>query len=110
MFAECGDGFKVLAFANGAPCSIAGQYVKTFNFNSYNGRGFGTFTDDPKKAKQFADEAEAMVFWSTVSGKYPMRADGQLNRPLTSATCELEIIGPSFRSLGLRQKRRKKHD
>jgi hypothetical protein len=80
---------RVIAFANGVPCPIAGQYLESFDFNAYRGRGFGTFVIDPRQAKHFASKAAAMVYWRTVSSKYPVRADGQPNRPLTATTCEI---------------------
>lgn len=44
---------KAEGFANGVPCPIAGQYVKSFDFEADDGRGYGEFTLDPAKALTF---------------------------------------------------------
>ncbi len=80
---------KVVAFASGAACPIAGQYLRTFDFEAEGGRGFGTFTFDPNKARAFPDAGAALDFWRTQSRTRPYRADGQPNRPLTSTTVEI---------------------
>jgi hypothetical protein len=80
---------RVIAFANGTPCTVANQYLKTFDFEAYNGRGFATFTADARKAMKFANAGEAMTFWRTRSKKLPTRPDGKANRPFTSTTIEI---------------------
>jgi hypothetical protein len=35
---------KIVGFASGAPCPIAGQYLKDFDFEAYEGLGHGEFT------------------------------------------------------------------
>jgi hypothetical protein len=80
---------QVVEFANGAPCPIAGQYLKSFDFNAHRGRGYGYFTRDIREAMTFADVGEALEFWRTVSTDYPVRKDGKPNRPLTSTTCQI---------------------
>jgi hypothetical protein len=81
---------RVEGCANGTACPIAGQYVVSFDFEAYGGVGSGTFTADKRKAMQFADAGEALVFWRTVSRRYPVRADGQPNRPFTATTVSIE--------------------
>lgn len=83
---------KVVGFANGIECPIAGQYLKSFDFNAENGLGYGEFTDKKEDAQVFADVAELMKFYVTVSLKYPMRGDGQPNRPLTCTTITAENV------------------
>lgn len=86
----------VVGFENGMPCPIAGQYLKTFDFEAYGGQGYGTFTNDPAKAKQFPDKGAAMEFWRTQSRTRPFRSDGRPNRPLTASTVEIAEIGKHF--------------
>ncbi len=83
---------KVIGFANGEPCPIQGQYIKTFDFDAAGGRGFGTFTDKPNKAKQFADAVSALRFWRQQSKTMPTRPDGKPNRPLTCTTIEVVTL------------------
>lgn len=80
---------KALAFASGASCPIAGQYLESFDFDAHDGVGFGHFTADPARAMRFADSVAAELFWARQSTVRPLRADGEPNRPLTSTTIEL---------------------
>lgn len=83
---------KAVAFANGKPCPVAGQYLKSFDFDAYNGQGFGEFTGNKEDALTFASPVEAFNFWNTQSTVKPRRdSDGRQNRPLTSTTIELEV-------------------
>lgn len=81
---------KVVGFANGDACPIADQYLETFDFEAYDGQGYGTFTFDPAEAMQFADKAAAFVFWNTRSKTRPTRPDGKPNKPLTATTVVIE--------------------
>jgi hypothetical protein len=81
---------KAVAFANGEPCPIAGQYLQSFNCEAYNGRGYAVWTDDLKKALKFDNATEAMLFWRQQSRRKPKRPDGKPNRPLTSTTIVIE--------------------
>lgn len=83
---------RAVAFANGAPCSIAGQWLKSFDFNADGGRGYGEFTDNWRKAKTFESQAEAVNYWNTMSTVRPIRKDGLPNKPLTATTCEIETV------------------
>jgi len=77
---------RVVEFANGAHCPIAGQYLKSFDFEAYRGRGYGTFTEKLDEAKAFDDKGLALQFWRTRSRTVPTRPDGKPNRPFTSTT------------------------
>lgn len=90
------------AFANGVPCPIAGQWLKSFDFEYDNGRGDGTFTNDPRKAMVFESQRHAEDYWNTVPKCRPYRTDGLPNKPLTSTTC---VIEP--RELAIKEWRRK---
>lgn len=80
---------RVIGFANGAPCAIAGMYVKRFDFDHEDGKGLGTFVWDATRAMKFATAADAMAFWKTQSTTKPKRADGKPNRPFTSTHVEV---------------------
>lgn len=80
---------KVIAFANGRRCPIAGQYLVRFDFDAHGGIGFGEFTKDIAKAKRFPDAGAVGEFWKTVSKVQPVREDGKPNRPLTSTTIQV---------------------
>jgi hypothetical protein len=80
---------RVLGWANGDPCPVAGQYLQSFDFEADNGRGWAEFTDDPRRAMVFQDAALAAMFWRHQSRKFPLRADGQPNRPLTATNIEI---------------------
>jgi hypothetical protein len=83
---------RALAFANGVPCPIAGQYLMAFDFEAHDGRGFGEFTRDTAKAMQFASEVAAWEFWKRQSTTRPTRPDGRPNRPLTATTITTERL------------------
>ena len=80
---------KAVAFANGQPCPIAGQYLVSMDFEAFNGRGFATYSSNIEKAKKFADAGAALLFWHTVPVRRPVRPDGEPNKPLTSTTIEI---------------------
>lgn len=72
-----------------SPPQLEGQYLVSFHFDTADGKGFGKFTADEKKAKRFRDMAEAMEFWKTQSKVRPVRQDGEPNRPLTASSVEI---------------------
>lgn len=82
----------VISFANGQPCPIEGQLLYSFDFDAYDGQGYGEFGFDLDKAKMFDSVVDAWTFWNTVSKVKPKRDhDGQPNRPFTSTSV---IISP----------------
>jgi hypothetical protein len=83
---------RAVEFANGAPCPHAGQWLKSFDHNAYKGRGYGVYTDDPRKALRFASPGEAMAFWARQADVNPIRPDGQPNKPLTALTASFEQL------------------
>ena len=83
---------KVVGFAGGHPCPIAGQYLESFDHEAHDGLGFGTFVLNPTHAMRFKDLVEAAEFWKTVPLCRPMRPDGQPNRPLTATTVTFEEV------------------
>ena len=80
---------RALGFASGAPCPHAGQYLESFDFEAYDGRGYGEFTPDPARAKRFDDVPACVLFWSTTSTTKPVREDGKPNRPLTALSIDI---------------------
>lgn len=81
---------KAVGFANGKHCPHAGQYLEFFDFDRFDGEGFGQFTKDRSKALTFANPGEALKFWKTTSKVRPRRPDGKPNRPLTALSVTLE--------------------
>lgn len=72
------------------PGDPRGMYVVDCDVDAYDGRGYVTTTDDPAEARQFADAAEAIVFYQRQSTVRPIREDGQPNRPLMVYTIEVD--------------------
>lgn len=75
-----------LGFSSGDPCPHFGQFVESFDHDGADGRGYGEFTPDPRKAMQFETAGEAFEFWRKRSKKRPNRwyGDRGPNRPLTA--------------------------
>lgn len=80
---------KLLAYANGAYCKGAGEFVIYFDHEAFNGRGFISHSPDIKRAKKFDDQGAAFTFWKRTPMCKPRRDDGQPNRPMTSYTIEI---------------------
>jgi len=79
-------GMIAVGFANGGDCPHAGEWLKSFDHEFDEGRGFGEFTRDPKRALRFTTREAAMEFWRRSSTIKPLRPDGRPNRPLTGLT------------------------
>jgi hypothetical protein len=79
-----------IAFANGAPCPHAGQWLAHFDHDAFGGQGWGEFTDKINHAKRFDTFEEAMAFWNKQSTVMPLRPDGRPNKPLTALTATIE--------------------
>jgi hypothetical protein len=67
-----------------------GLYLKAFDFEAENGRGWAEFTAKRKEAKVFPTIQDAFAFRTTVPKCKPLREDGLPNRPLTACTIEFE--------------------
>jgi hypothetical protein len=80
---------KVIGLPDGKPLPISGCYLRSFDHEADNGRGFGDFTRDPRKAMMFMHQAEAIRFRNRTCKCVPLREDGRPNRPLTAATIEI---------------------
>lgn len=77
--------FKIMGFANNTPCPVAGQYLKSFDFEARDGRGEAVFTTNIAEAIGFETSATAFAFYKTVPMCNPTRHDGMPNRPMTSS-------------------------
>lgn len=75
--------------ADGRPSVVDGQYLVECDVDARDGRGAVLATEDPAKARRFADVGEAMDYWRRVSTVLPLRPDGKPNRPLTAYTVEI---------------------
>lgn len=84
---------RIDGFASGAVCAVSGEYVKRFDFEAGDGRGFGTFVVDRSDALLFSSREEAFCYWLTVSGVRPRRLDGEPNRPLTAWSVTIMPLG-----------------
>ena len=73
---------KIHSFANRAPCPVAGQYLKSFDPEAYEGRGDAITTRDEKLAMRFPDVQAVMIYMQTQPKSRPLREDGEKNRPL----------------------------
>lgn len=83
---------RAIDYANGQLCPVAGQWLRSFDFEAYGGRGFGEWTVVKGKAMRFASVGDAMLFWKTQSKTVPLRSDGKPNRPLTSVTITFDEV------------------
>lgn len=80
---------KILGFANGTPCPVAGQFLRSFDFEANDGVGHGVFTRNVADAMEFETVRAATEFWQTSPKCRPLREDGEPNRPLTSSSIEI---------------------
>ena len=53
---------RAIGFANGVPCPHAGQWLKSFDHDAFDGTGFGEFTPSPVRAMKFAVQVESWKF------------------------------------------------
>ena len=83
---------RALKRADGASFDGKGQFVTDYDPDAYEGRGLVQFTADVKKALTFDDAGAAYDFWNRASPSYPLRPDGQPNRPLTAYTISVEPL------------------
>lgn len=69
----------------------AGSYLKSFDIEEPRGLVFDV-TDDPAKAIRYVDLEAALTAWKQQSKNYPLRSDGQPNRPLTALTVTFKTV------------------
>lgn len=76
---------KVIGFADGQPCHVADQYLRSFTPDEEIKGVFTTFTTNPDEAMQFASLETLLETWKHSIGTRP---DGKPDRPLTAFTVE----------------------
>jgi len=75
------------------PCAFEGQYLERYDPDEPDpAEPMATFTDDPSRAKKFADHGAALEEWRRVRTVDPVRPDGKPNRPLTALTVTIEPV------------------
>ncbi len=87
-------GLQVVGVASNPArgAEVAGQWVKWFDVDAFDGRGDAMLTSHAAEALTFPSAGEAFTAWQTQSTVRPLRADGQPNRPLTAFTVAVERI------------------
>jgi len=81
-----------LGFADGRECPHEDKYLEAFDFDKFDGAGYGEFTAEKGKAKRFANPGEALAFWKRESVVRPLRRDGRPNRPLSCLNIGIEHV------------------
>jgi hypothetical protein len=81
-----------LGFENGTPCPHAGEYLKSFDHEVYDGQGLGVFTKSLARAKRFDTHEDVFAFWNMQSASRPLRPDGKPNKPLTALSVKIEPV------------------
>ena len=61
-----------------------GQFLKSIDFETHQGRGHVAFTSDVNAAMQFPSHSATLEFYRTQSKTHPTRPDDKPNRPLTA--------------------------
>lgn len=87
---------RALGFADGTDCPQRGQYLASFDFEAYAGRGRGVFTPNLRHALHFTDKRHAFEFYMTVPKNMRRQQDGKLNRPLTALSIEILPLGDAL--------------
>ena len=84
----------IVGLVSGEPHFAAGKWVKSYNpwyvnpEHGYDG-GLLEVTENEREAQEFPNVEWAISVWRSVAPEpYRIRADGKLNRPLTSFTVE----------------------
>lgn len=80
---------RAVAFPGAQRDDMIGLYVKAYDPDMYDGRGWTEWTDDPNLARRFPTPAVALDFWRRTSTVRPLRPDGKPNRPLTAYSIEV---------------------
>ena len=80
---------RLIGMANGLSTNFDGMYLVSFDPDLRGGRGLVGAELDIKKAKRFDTLDEVLDFYGQRSKRFPNRADGQPNRPLTAMTIQI---------------------
>lgn len=68
----------------GSGSSPTGQYLKSYDPEAHDGRGWAEWTVDLDEARRFDSSIEIFECWKQVPKARPVRDDGRPNRPLTA--------------------------
>lgn len=79
---------RIVGLVDGTPSPVDGAYLVSCDVDARGGRGMVVGTEDPTKARRFADLREVTDYWKRTSTVDPIRADGKPNRPFTAYTIE----------------------
>ncbi len=82
---------KLMGLPDGRPTKFDGWYLKSFDFEAYEGRGNGDWTEDMDEALAFDDLQAAFAFMNTQPECAPLRLDGLPNRPMRATTWQTVI-------------------
>jgi hypothetical protein len=61
-------------------------WIKDIDFDGEDGGHFD-LTTDKNRTKKFDTQEETLSYWNTQSKVFPLRPDGEPNRPLTALSC-----------------------
>lgn len=77
---------KLAGLPDGRPTGTGfdGQYLKSFDFEAFDGQGNADFTPELSEALKFETMGDALNFRQTRPVTRPLRRDGLPNRPLTA--------------------------
>lgn len=70
----------------------SGAWLRSYDADAHDGRGYVDWTTDPDQALKFPDAASAISCYRSVPSVRPVRMDGQPNRPLTAFTIEIRRL------------------
>lgn len=84
---------RIMCGPGGSATPHDGRYVVRWNPHTPYGVCRVDSTDDIRQARRFANAAEALAVWNTVSHVDPVRFDGKANKPLAALT--IDIYPPS---------------
>lgn len=91
--------FKMVGLPDGRATKYDGWYLRSFDFEAYEGRGDAVFTKSQRHAMRFDDLQAALDFRNRQPECCPLRPDGLPNRPMTATTWECVTI-PDRKNVG----------
>lgn len=79
-------------FSNGHQVEEEKTYVASYDLDYGRGMGKVETTTDPTQAMWWPYSLDVFKAWKQVSPKYPIRADGKPNRPLSALTITVDTL------------------
>jgi hypothetical protein len=83
---------QIIGNAAGLPCPEVEHYVKSMDFEAYDGFGSLVVTNNPRKAMFFGSPGSAHEFYRRTPVCKPVRPDGRPNRPLTAYIVDIHQV------------------